>query len=253
MMGRLPLLGIGLLSYLGALIAFAPASWVVEQGGEAWLKARNLALTGIEGRWHEGSADLAFAGKGLGRLSWNLEGASLIRFEPPLRVELISDTGALRGRIGRDDDSRVIAAPLEGEIPLSVITPFIPELAPVNPGGRVGLDLQLLDWGESGPNVIEGEVTWRDASLSLPRKMILGELAVEFRPAEEGESIGVISDRSGPLEASGEVRLNRDREFDLDLRLATRGTDRQGLGRLLGRLGKRDPEGGVLLRQKGRW
>lgn len=153
----------------------------------------------------------------LGAVQWSLQPLSLLLLAPHLTLR--SDWGnqtlagelVLRGR--RDLD----VLGLEGQVAADLLRHF----APVALDGMFNLQLAELQLRNGLLYSTEGRLVWQGAGWKSPRGLVpLGTYALDFQQSP-GEALrGQVITLSGPLQASGDLKL-QDRHYEVDILLGS--------------------------------
>ena len=165
----------------------------------------------------------------LGVVRWSLDPLSLLAFAP--RLELTSHWGnqlvegelVLRG--ARDLDVHDLQARVQADI--------LRHFAPVAIDGQLSLQVNALVLRDGLPFSGDGRLVWERAVWFAPRGPVaLGTYALDFMQAEEEPLLGEVLTLDGPLEATGNLRLE-ERRYELDVLISSEETMERKLARML--------------------
>ena len=190
---------------IAVLIISAPARLVA-----LMLPADNVIMQGFSGTLWRGSASRALVHVGagylqLGSVNWTLAPTSLLTFRP--RLELSSQWGrqrldgelVLRG--GADISVHDLSANLSAEL--------IRHYLPVALEGDLSLQFTTLHLRDGMPYHTDGRLVWQRAAwLSPSGARLLGAYAVDLQQPEDAALNGQIITLSGPVQATGSLRLS---------------------------------------------
>jgi general secretion pathway protein N len=208
------LLALGLLAYLGFLIATLPAvrawAWFGDQ-----VPMAGYGLTGTV--WSGQAAVLQDQVRRLEAVRWELHPLQLLRGR--LGVDLqarLPENGRLRGELSLAPGG-LQANDLRVDMPATALLRWAEIQLPVRIDGRFEALMQALT--VEGQNLIyaDGILNWNEASLSLGRQPLpLGNVALRLEPAENAIN-GTLMNQNSPLQLNGELRLTPDGKFTLDM------------------------------------
>ena len=244
----LALILLGLLAYLGFLIATFPAGWAYALA-KPHLEPLGVKLYAVEGTlWDGRVAALEIQGRRLPGLQWNLQPTALISGQ--LRAHIDLDHGHLDGEIAARPDGSLQAGPLEIHWPLPQLLQTL-QLAALQLDGVLQGRLERLEVQNGLPRAADGTLTWRGAATRLPMTAKLGDLQLLLETRNDGIH-GRFRDGGGPLGLGGTLQLSPDGAWRLELHLTPREGRQSPVGRLLAFLGRPDPQGKITLRRSGR-
>jgi hypothetical protein len=249
---------IGVLAFLWTALLHAPAASLY-----AWFgpKAAQVQLFGLEGSLDEGKVQtLGVNGRPLlQNLRWSFQPWWLPLLRASFHLESAGSDLRLNGRAALVPGGiNVAAAEASGNLkPLLGLAgfPFLPV------DGRVHLQLDSLKLRHGFPAAVEGNAELHGLSFALgPNPVPLGDfkavLGTQAPATGTSTPAGiriVVSTLGGPLDLSGEVHVQADRNYDYDLQLKAKPGADPGLANLLqgGSLGAPDPNGYYHLRNRG--
>jgi general secretion pathway protein N len=239
-------LAIGLPLYLLFLVALFPAAQAWRFAAEPLASTvPELKLAGLDGTVWSGRAGMVVYRKALlGEMNWQLSPMALLFGQGELQAMLQSDNGYLLSRVSTPlGGGSVALADIEGQLPLSELMRFAPYL-PVALDGRVSLNLPVLELSADGRlHRADGTLTWHQAAMSAPQALSFGDLQLVLRTEAEGQVVGVISDRGGPLSITGTVQFSPNGVYVLNASIAAAEGAPAELRGSLGMLGKPDAQG----------
>lgn len=248
-------LALGFPLYLLFLIALFPAAQAWRFAAEPLERAMpDLKLAMLDGSVWSGRAGMvAFRKAMVGELNWQLSPWPLLLGKAQITALLQSDDGYLQSHLSTPLGGGAIElAGIEGQLPLAELLRFTPYL-PVVLDGRVSLNLPVLELTADGrPLRAEGTVIWHQAAMSAPQALSLGDLQVVLRTEAEGQLIGEISDRGGPLKVTGAVQLSPDGSYRVNGTVSAAPDAPAEVKQALGWLGKPDAQGRYRLSYSGK-
>lgn len=116
--------------------------------------------------------------------------------------------------------------------------------------GRMELNLQSVALQDGWLQDLAGELHWRDARLTVPREVELGDIAVEFGQ-NSNTTVAEMRNRDGVVDLQGEARLEPGGGYEARLRVAPNDRTPDEVLRALRYMGKPDAQGAVTLTQQG--
>ena len=227
-------------AYLVFLVATIPAALVVP----SFTKTLPVKLTGLGGTVWTGSATQVNLGKLQWQgANWRIHPWSLLLTKLAMTTSLGDQNNNFRGKVTISRSGRLsleeayLSMPLENLQALSYGMPVAYQ-------GRLDAYLPLVIFERNQLFVVDGRVTLGGIKLTAPQLIELGNIKVEFKANNEGESVGQVSSVDGPVRIEGQIQLKRSAEVLVNLQLAARETG-SDIDKALMLLGKRDPSGRV--------
>lgn len=246
MSGRVKLTLLGIIAYGLFLLATLPASLVAA----ALPDDLPVRLSGVDGSlWHGRARQLSVGRQALGELAWTLRPWTLLRGriggELQLRGPWVEGLAELHIGV----DGRLHLREGRFRAPAELVRRLQP--LPAELEGQLFLQVEelMLERGAALPRV-KAKLVWAQAGLSAPYPMALGEYSLDLESREAGIE-GRISERGGPLRASGNLLLREDGRYQLTLRLAPHRNTPLELRDGLKLLGRPDARGAVTIREQG--
>jgi hypothetical protein len=201
--GRLVLLLVAVvLVFVGVLLAYLPASWVVARVPPEL----RFECTDVGGSLFAGEClGATFQGKRWGDATWNLGRLAL------LRGRLVGDLDVRGSLNARADVDMTFAG--SGELRnVTVNFPLDPAVIPQSPPdqrGNVVASLARVVLENRAPRTIEGSVELMNLRQVGARPLDLGSYRADFdgKSEADGNSVGKLRDLGGPFEMVGTVTL----------------------------------------------
>ena len=94
---------------------------------------------------------------------------------------------------------------------------------------------------------INGIIDWKEGAVNSPIKLSAGDYRAVITPNSTGLKI-VLSSSDAPVELNGDIKLNKEWLFDTNLKIKAKEAN---LGSMLGLIGRKQPNGAVIIKQKG--
>lgn len=233
------------LLFAGMLLWKYPAERALAQ----WLPAGSQ-WTAVDGTLLAGDVSgLSIEGVPIGEVSWRLDAGSLLQLQAEVSVSVRHSAQSGSARIRRSLFSPAIQiSDLTGRADSRWIQHILQQPGIVL-GGEVEFDIGQLWLDEQGMLAsIDGQATWRDATIEVDSRVSLGAIQTRWTSDEQGIR-GQINDLGGLLEVSGEVRLS-ETDYQVDLAMKPRYPDAV-LEQSLAILGARDEAGMTHLSVRG--
>jgi len=236
---NLILIGVG--GFFAFLIAGAPIASVYPRLAPA---SSQLQLSGLSGSLFAGSASqVSYQGRNLARpLHWSFNPLALIAARLGFHVDGSLDGLLFDGQVARTLGGDLIVSGLDASGSLKSLMALSSALQlPID--GDIGVKLDKLTVADRFPRQASATVTVAGLRWSLGRKpLVLGDFAVAVS-TEAGVIIAAVSPTAGALDVGGEIRLNADRSYEVDLKVKARPEAEPALQNLVRTLGQPDTEG----------
>jgi general secretion pathway protein N len=231
---------LGLLAVAVFVLATLPAGVVFGR-----LERYGVTADAVGGTLWSGRAQgLAAGGNHLGDLQWSLRPGALLGGRLAGHAVLVAADGRIETDFERAWSGRLQLESARADMSLTSLTALGVPFAR-NWRGQVAADLSSLVLEDDWPVAAVGTIDVRDLTAPPPRETSLGGYRLTF-PASSGTAEkleAVITQTDGPLLLDGELTLGRDRSFQVDGRLAPRGSAPPDLTNLLQALGPPDAHG----------
>jgi len=235
------------LFYLLFLVLGAPVSRVLGLLGPL---PDQVSLEGVEGTWVSGRAGAVRIDRiVLGDVVWSLAPAGLLLGCLEYHLEA-SRAGALAGSgsLGRCLGGRTYVEGLTVRMLAEDLAPAL-KAGLLAPRGQFHVHLESLAWDDEAFVEAEGRLAWRGAEAGQGPPVRLGEVSVIL--GLDGEGIaGQVANRGGDAMLAGTLTVDRSGRYHFQGQASPReGSD---VGRMLGAVASRQPDGSYTLRWSGR-
>jgi hypothetical protein len=184
------------------------------------LPADTLVMQGFSGSVWRGSAANALvdAGHGyiqLGRVSWRLAPLSLLILSPEFELDSRWGGQVFSAQITLHDAQNIEFHDLDATVSAGLLRQF----SPLQVAGQFSTQWSHLAIREGLPFAGEGRIIWQEAAWLSPQgAQPLGSYALTLKQ-EEGQALfGDVVTVTGPVEASGNIRL-QGRVYEVDILL----------------------------------
>lgn len=233
--------------YLIFLVLGAPASRVLGLLGPL---PEQVSLEGVEGTWVSGRAGAVRIDRmALGDVVWRMAPAGLFLGCMEYHLEA-SRAGALAGSgsLGRCLGGRTYVEGLTVRISAEDLAPVL-KAGLLAPRGQFHVHLESLAWDDEAFVETEGRLAWQGAEAGQGSPVRLGEVSVLL--GLDGAGIaGQVSNRGGDATLAGTLTVERSGLYQFQGQAIPRsGSD---VGRMLGSVASRQPDGSYTLRWSGR-
>lgn len=248
------LLPIGVVSYVVGLALFVPARFVVEEFFPA-AKAREnlLAVQNISGNFLQGNANLLFRGRAIGGVHWRLHPLSLLFGRLGANVAIAGSDMHASGLVEAAFGPEFIVQDLKGSMSMDKLPLFLPaNRIKVSPTGELAWEIEYAVFSDGMAKSVEGAMSWKRAEIRYPARLALGDLDLSLATDPAGVIRGVLSDQGGELITRGNLILNPDQSYDVDLELGARNDPQGKLKQALAMLGRPDSRGITKFSYKGK-
>jgi general secretion pathway protein N len=227
---------IGLVAFLGFIIARLPASWIAPGSKAA------VSCADIDGTvWSGTCTGLTAYHQTYGDLSWEVHPLRLLAGKLSASVVLVRGTGSARGLVDAGFRRNVTARNVLADLPLD------PTLLPQMPGdlhGSVHADLPLLVLHGEQVQALQGRIEVHDLIQGAgAAAQALGSYSLEFPPGANGPPVGHLRDLGGPLSVDGSLRLTPEPGVSVEGLVAARPTAAAELQQEIQFLGSPDAQG----------
>lgn len=237
------------LSFVVTLLLHAPApllyAWTA---GKA---ATTLRLHGVQGTLADGGfAALTVRDRTvLTDARWTLRPAWLALLQLTADVETGGDT-VLRARVSRTPLGKLKLSDVDALSSVKSLLGLAGQaVLPVE--GQVRLALQTLALDAGLPTDADGSIEIRGLAWALAREpVVLGDYTAALTTGDSGIVASMAND-GGPLELSGEARLQPDRSYDVHIQFRPRPDASPSLVSLMRSAGSPDAQGWYHLRRQG--
>ncbi|HEB55873.1 MAG TPA: type II secretion system protein N [Gammaproteobacteria bacterium] len=237
----------GLLSYLFFLLASIPAQQVwqlIPQKNKA-----QLQISHIEGSlWSGKINNLRINRLPLGELDWELNLLPLLLGQIELDIKIQGPLGKLQSHLSLSTAGRLQATKLSGHIPAESLNPYT---LPATLGGNISFNIQKLSFQNQEKLQLQGEMHWRNASISILQTVELGDVRLLAKAGGDGSILHINNEKSA-LGIEGSVKLSADGRYNVNLALINRDSSRNDIRTLLQMLGQADAAGKVHIQRQGR-
>ncbi|NOZ37053.1 MAG: type II secretion system protein N [Gammaproteobacteria bacterium] len=235
-----------LLSYFLFLLASIPAQQIWQ-----FIPPQNkthLQISNIEGSlWSGQISNLQVNRLPLGQLNWNLKLLPLLLGQIELDTKIQGPLGKLQSHLALSTDGRLQATELSGRIPAEALNPYT---LPATLGGEISLKIQKLLFHNKQKLQLEGEIRWRNASISMLQTVELGNVQLLGKVLGDGSIVRITNEKSA-LGIEGSIKLDATGRYNVRLALMNRDSSRKDIRTLLQMLGRADATGKVHIQRQG--
>jgi len=229
---------LGLVAVAVFVLATLPAGLAI-----ARLDRFGVTADAVGGTIWSGSAQgLAARGMRIGDVQWSLRPAALLRGALAGHALLVTTDGRVETDFARAWSGRLRLESARADMPLQTLAAAGVPIAR-NWRGRILADLAHLELDRDWPVSASGTVDVRDLTSAPPRTAALGGYRLTFPESATDRLDATITQIDGPLLIDGVLTLKPDRSFELEGKVAPRGTPAPDIANLLRALGPPDARG----------
>ena len=239
-------IAIGVGTYVLILVFTLPAvqveSYIEEQ-------VQGLSLSAVSGSVYHGQAGrVSYQGTDLGSARWKLLPLALLIGRVEYHVEFSAPAGPGQANAGVTFAGNAYGYDIDLNFsPDRIIYRYSP--VAVNSSGAINLLVETFKMGNGFPSEFTGRAVWKSAAILAPVEMVFGDTVLDLKNIGE-ELVGSI-ENEGDFKISGEVAIDPEGNYRVDLLLAPEaGADRQTV-LLLENTTTVQPGGKYLLRSSG--
>jgi general secretion pathway protein N len=227
---------VGVLAFVGIIVARLPASWVAPGPSAA------VTCSDIDGTiWNGSCSQLTAYRQAYGDLSWEVHPSRLLAGKLNASVILTRGNGSARAVVETGLDKNIVARDVHAD--LSVDPTLLPQL-PGDLRGTLHADLNLLSLHGEVIRAVEGRLEVHDLIQGAgAAAQSLGGYSLEFPPGTSGPPVGHLRDLGGPLAVDGSVRLTPEPGFSVEGLVSARPTAPADLQHDIQFLGSPDAQG----------
>lgn len=235
------LLWVGIGSFLAFLIATAPIATIYPRIAPANVPLQLNSLSGSVFVGSAGSVD--YQGRTLAKpLNWTFSPLALIAAQLGFHVDGSADGLLFDGRVARTLGGNIVISSLTASGGLKGLLALSGD-AQLPIDGDVGIKLDKLILAAQFPKQADAELTIARLRWTLGRSpLLLGDFAVTVS-TEAGVIVAKVAPTAGPLDVGGELRLNTDRSYEIDLKVKAKPEAEPAVQNLVRTLGQPDTQG----------
>ena len=210
-----------------------------------------LPLYQVSGSIWQGHVGRArIAGLDVNDLDWCLRPWALFLGRLEAGVNVATGDEPLAVVIGRKLDGSYYVHNGNGALSIPVLESVF-AARPYGITGTLDLDLKDIRLQSGQLQSVTGELRWRQAGLGAPLGIELGNFELSL-VSSDGTVQGTLKDIGGPLQAEGQLVLQANNNYRLNMTLASRDGKRSDLRQALSLLGTPSPDGRISLTFNGR-
>ncbi|MFO7603263.1 MAG: type II secretion system protein N [Gammaproteobacteria bacterium] len=239
-------------SYVLFMLQQLPARTVVGWLPPQSLQGGAIQLNGVSGTlWQGQVAQLRLNGLSVSNLSWQLQGWPLLWGDIALGFRFRQSDASGAGRLNTDiAGEQLLLSAVQGRFPAAQLMPLFYGF-PIVLAGEVNAVIEQATLSKGQQLSLQGELLWREAALTAPQHIPLGDVQVKMQAREQG-TILTVQDQGGPLELQGQISLEGDGTYQTTLAVSARPAASPALAQSISILGQRDAQGRVQILQRGK-
>ena len=213
---------------------------------------KQIQLSGPDGTIWSGTAATSYInGQDTGRLSWQLSPFAFFVGKLGLSFNLVGKSGSLSGDVMMNETT-ISASNIQSNMRASFFNVFLAKQLPlpVMLQGKINAELDSL-YFERGKHIqLTGSILWHNAEVQGVQTIPLGKVSINADKTDSGSIIKVIN-KDNPLDIKGNITLNNNGHYDINIGLLNRDKSRKDLNDMLNFLGQADSNGRHYYKQKG--
>ncbi len=237
---------VGVLAYLVMLVSTLPAVMAINL---VQTENNHPVLSGVEGSVFAGRAvQVRLHGIELGPLAWQIRATRLLLGR--LEYQLVFSSERFPGHaiagisLSGRRYARDVAMSLDQDFLINRWSPL-----EVQTGGRLTVAIENMEFDDVFPSALTGFLQWSDAQLIEPLQLALGRVELVVT-SEAGHLFGRVTN-NGPTAVSGEISLDRNGHYTLDLYIKPAAGASEELTGILGMAGQLQSDGSYRLSDSG--
>lgn len=241
------LIGIGLLGYLVFAIARFPATYAYDL---VHTERMPWSMAALDGTVWQGRAGHAWMGNlHIDSMRWEIHPHDLILGRIESRFEATGPDLSARGTGGFTLFGLPYTRELVGQAPADRVAEQF-ELEAVRPSGVLEFQMEQLEFSRRHVESATGTVIWRNAGISRPTDIGLGDLRVDITTGEDGITFKV-TDENAPVGIDIDLLICPDGAYELNGTITPSAAATPDLVANLSQLGQRDARGVIYLKYSG--
>lgn len=241
----------GLVAFVVTLVVTVPAPQAYRLVDDA----APVTAWGVYGTVREGGASVVVVdGVRIDALRWRLVPSALLRARLAMEIEGRVADGEFSGRASTRTGARVRVTDLRATIGADALVRLLSDDDyPARLGGRLDALIESLVVAGQRPEVVEGIVNWRGASVSgFGETVALGGFGVRLATGDDDTVRGTLRDTDdGPLRVRGDARLALDGTLTGETRVEATDAASPELLQGMRLIGIPDPEASLTIRFEG--
>ena len=240
-------LAIGAAAYVFILIAGFPANHARSALQSA---LPGLHLAELSGSVFSGHASRAvYRGIDLGKIDWHFRPLALLQLRLEYHLEFLHPDNQGQVNIGLRPGGKVVGHDLKMR---TQSDPLLNHFSPVLIQSHGSLDLVLKHFALENEQLreVNGIVRWQDAAISAPLELPLGEIGLVLET--RNDTLVAAINRGGALGLSGEILLQPDNRYALDLAMRPGAAVGDDVQELLAATLQQRPDGSYQIKTSGR-
>jgi len=205
----------GVISYLFFLLALAPASLV-----QHWLPAASgLRVSGLQGTlWAGQAASVQIQQHRLTAVNWSFNAWKLFSGQLAAEVEARYRDSTIRTGLGLTATGALILENTRAQLDAATVG----ELAQIpiaQLDGAIDIRLDQAELARGAAPAASGMILWQQASITVAESVSLGEVEIRMQESSDAPLLAVISNQGGDIRLDGEVSVEHNGDYRLQLNM----------------------------------
>ncbi len=234
---------LGIVAYLVSLVYTAPAHLTMSYL-PPFVTVSNLGGTLIQGQ----AENVSINGFSLGQVDWTLRPMYLLLGQLRAQIEVdreaLSGNGAVFLTLGQ---AGVEDARFSGSVEL--LSDYLGVYG-VRANGQFDLELESFSATAEGPDDARGLFVWRDARLTQPSAVNLGDVRLELSQQEDA-AVGILKNNGNTMLLDGQVELKAGWQYLARIKIEPTRATPKDMRQTLKLFGRTDSKGAVTLTHNG--
>jgi len=236
-------------AYLLFLITTLPASTVTGLVNDS---LPQVTIQGVSGTLWNGTAQRITVAPNhvIDDVNWSICSWRLLIGEVCVDLDSTYLNHSLQGQIGIGVTGNLSAQNLK----TSMSAKALGQLAGLPLGelsGLVDINLDSLNWTRGEVPSATGSAFWKDASITVAETAFLGNITLTFEEGDTSPLIARISNKNGDIQVSGNININDDASYALELQLTPNNTASDNLISSLSMFSKKQSNGSFVFSNTG--
>ena len=237
------------LAYLFFLLATVPAKLVLDK----LLEAQNgIEVSGVSGTlWHGRASRVEIDNSyQLDDVRWHLVGWRLLTGVLSAEIQATFMQREVSGQAGISLSGTLVAHDIQGAISAEEFA-ALAALPLVQLDGEMTLAIDSLYRESDAAPVINGDINWRQASLTVAESVALGSVDIRLRENDADGTDITISNQGGALKLDGSGALDAESHYELALTMTPARSASANLVNSLAAFAKKQASGSYLFKTSG--
>jgi len=210
-----------------------------------------LQLSNLSGSiWRGNAQQVIYQNQNLGNLDWRLKPTAVLTAKRGSHFTLRHPDYLAEGTLKAGSDNLLILNDTTVRIRADRL-PLEGIASAVKANGVVNADIESLTLRDQKIDQIQARIHWKDASISAPVELELGEVIVDAEGENGNINALIKSSTSSQLDIDGKVALDPAMQYRADIKIKSKPDTPEEVTNILPLLGQKDSDGAVRLISNG--